>query len=173
MNIQQSILRLVTEPPLDAYGNSLRGCISNQFPQYAILHNHREDGSFLYLYPRVQYRIINGEGLIIGIEEGVSLIQTLEPYLETIALKGNTYPIVRKQFISENVQFDLAGSSNTYGFLHPWLALNEQNYSEYMKLGSRWKRHEFLRRILTGNLLSMAKSLGYIVEQEITVPSMA
>lgn len=71
MNIQQSILRLITEPPLDAYGNSLRGYISNLFPQYAILHNHREDGSFMYLYPRIQYRVTNGEGFIIGREEGV------------------------------------------------------------------------------------------------------
>lgn len=150
MNIQQSILRLVTEPPLDAYGNSLRGYISNQFPQYDILHNHREDGRFLYLYPRVQYRIISGEGLIIGIEEGVSLIQTLGPHMEEIKLKGNTHRIVQKQIISEEVKFGLSESTTFYSFLNPWLALNEKNYSEYMKCSSQRRRHPFLKSILIG-----------------------
>lgn len=172
MVIEQAILRFKTEPPLAGYGNSLRGYIANQFPQYDILHNHKKDGSLLYLYPRVQYRVLEGEGYIVGIEEGVPLIQLLEHEIENITLKGIDYKIIQKQIISGNVQFGVTTSYMNYLFIKPWLALNEHNYQEYMKSGTKDKKEKILNTILTGNILSLSKSLGYVVTEQIKIGSL-
>lgn len=172
MVIEQAILRFKTEPPLAGHGNSLRGYIANQLPQYDILHNHKKDGSLLYLYPRVQYRVLEGEGYIVGIEEGVPLIQLLEHEIENITLKGIDYKIIQKQIISGNVQFGVTTSYINYLFIKPWLALNEQNYQDYMKSGTKDKKVKILNAILKGNILSLSKSLGYVVTEQIKIGSL-
>jgi len=172
LTITQAILKIKTEPLLSEHGNSLRGYIANLFPRYDILHNHKKDGRLLYLYPRVQYRVIEGEGYIIGIEEGVSVIQEIAPLLKVITLKGANYRIIRKQFISEDARFGIVDSSINYSFIKPWLALNEQNYQEYMKSGSRSKREKVLDAVLKGNILSLSKSLGYVVDRQINLTSL-
>jgi len=172
MIIQQIILRLKTDPPLAEHGNTLRGYIANQFPQYDILHNHREDGSLLYLYPRIQYRIINGEGVIIGIEEGTTIIREIEPAIDKLTLKDKSYTVLQKQLISENVSFGLSDTHIAYRFIKPWLALNEQNYHKYITSGNQKKKEAILYNILKGNLLSLAKSFGYIVNKPIEVTSL-
>ncbi len=173
MIIQQTILKTKTDPTLSCHGNTLRGNIASQFPQYDILHNHKKDGNLLYLYPRIQYRTIKGEGLIIGIEEGTSIIRTIEPVLKIFEIKEKKYNIIQKQLISEEVNFGIADCIIKYHFEKPWLALNEKNYSEYNKIKNRNNKDIFLANILVGNLLSISKSLGYIVEKEIIINSLA
>lgn len=173
MIIQQSTLKLKTEPPLSAHGNSLRGYISNQFPQYDILHNHRDGGKFTYLYPRIQYRIIKEEGYIIGIEEGCNLVRLIESKIETVTLKDKIHKISQKQITSEDVQFGITDFVITYSFIKPWLALNEKNYNDFIHARAKKDKDVILKSILAGNLLSISKSLGYIVEQQINVASLS
>ena len=172
MIVEQTIMKITTEPPIKAHGNSLRGYIAHQFPQYDILHNHMKNGKFLYLYPRIQYRTINGEAYIIGLEEGIQVVREIEPQLETIQLKGNTHRVIQKQITFQEVRFGFAGLSIEYSFIKPWLALNEKNHSDYIQLKTKIKRDAFWKNILIGNILSISKSLGYIVEQQIRVDSL-
>lgn len=172
MMIHQITLQLKTEPPLSEHGNCLRGYIAGIFPQYEILHNHRSDGSLLYLYPRVQYRVLNGKGCIIGIEEGVGVVREIEPMINHLNLKGKKYSIGQKQLIVENARFGLNDTCITYHFIKPWLALNGQNYQEYRKTGNKRKKDVLLKNILKGNLLSLAKSMGYIVDKQIEIKSL-
>lgn len=172
MIINQITLQIRTEPSLCEHGNSLRGYIAGIFPQYEILHNHRSDGSLLYLYPRVQYRVLHQEGYIIGIEEGVSVVREIEPMVDHLNLKGKRYSIRQKQITLENVSFGLNDAFVTFHFIKPWLALNEQNYHEYTRTGNKRKRDIILKNILKGNLLSLAKSIGYVVDKQIEVTSL-
>ncbi|MFW9970445.1 MAG: CRISPR-associated endonuclease Cas6 [Candidatus Odinarchaeota archaeon] len=48
----------------------------------------------------------------------------------------------------------------SYKFKSPWLALNKENYIKY-KNSSITERRELLKKILIGNILSMAKHLEY------------
>ncbi|MCL0071136.1 hypothetical protein M1N41_00965 [Thermodesulfovibrionales bacterium] len=169
MIVRHSILKITTMPPIESHGNTLRGCIANRFPQYDILHNHKKDGNLLYIYPRVQFRVIKGEGYIIGIEEGANLQREIEPQIEDIELNGHSHLVAQKQLIFEDVNFGLTDFPCRYRFIKPWLALNERNYSFYKKLRNPKRKEDFLKDILTGNLLSIAKSLGYIVDQKIQV----
>lgn len=173
MIIRQAILKLQTDPLLYEHGNSLRGYISNQFPQYGVLHNHNKDGSFLYFYPRVQYRIIDGMGYLIGIKEGLDTIRLIEPLIDSnIALKGNVYRIKQKQLTFGSAEFGIKSSLSSYCFAKPWLALNERNYQEYIKNENKKGRESLFKDILKGNLLSVSKSLGYVVDKEIEVTSL-
>jgi len=173
MIIKQSVLKLSTDPPIKAHGNVLRGYIANRFPQHEIAHNHRKDGKLLYLFPRVQYRVIGEQGYVIGIGEGASLVRSIEPHIESIELKGSVHRVVEKQIISEDVQFGCSALLFNYCFIDPWLGLNEKNYHRYKKLKLQEDKTRFLKTILKGNLLSMSKGLGYIVEQEIVVKSLS
>ena len=58
MTAKQIILEMTADVELNAHGNSIRGYFAKRFPQFDILHNHKKDGRLLYLYPRIQYRII-------------------------------------------------------------------------------------------------------------------
>ncbi|MBM4146280.1 MAG: hypothetical protein FJ240_08415 [Nitrospira sp.] len=172
MIIKQAILKLHTDTPLAGHGNSLRGYIANQFPQFDMLHNHNKDETLLYLYPRIQYRIIDGIAYLIGIDEGVPLIRLIEEKINSITLKDHDYTIKKKELVSEDSQFGISESLINYCFINPWLALNEKNYHEYMKMGSQRKRYSILRDILKGNLLSLSKSLGYVVDEQIKVATL-
>lgn len=172
MTITQAILKIKTEPRLSEHGNSLRGYIAEQYPQYGILHNHNIDDSLLYLYPRVQYRTIKGDGLIIGLAEGVSIVCDIEPLINMLVLRGHEYSIVHKQLDIDNINFGLVDHPIRYFFMKPWIALNNQNYQEYLKITSKLRRQSLLKNILIGNLLSISKSLGYVADKQIRILTM-
>ncbi len=47
--------------------------------------------------------------------------------------------------------------------------MNEENYQRYQRFGSWEKRRELLKKVLTGNILAVAKGIGYTVPAPITV----
>lgn len=171
MILNHTIVKIQTYQPIKAHGNSLRGYIADKFPQYDILHNHKKDGKLLYLYPRVQYKILNGEAHIIGLEEGVEIVREIEPQIEKIIVNRETYHVRRKQTIFEKIRFSSENYFIKYTFLKPWLALNENNYDHFMELKRATLKDSLLKKILIGNILSISKSLGFIVEQEIKLKS--
>jgi len=169
--LNNTIVKIQTEQPIKAHGNSLRGYIADKFPQYDILHNHKKDGKLLYLYPRIQYKILKGEAYIIGLEEGVEIVREIEPQIEVIMVNSETYHVRRKQSIFEKIRFGPENFFIKYSFLKPWLALNENNYDHFMGLKKTTLKNSLLKKILIGNILSMSKSLGFIVEQKIKLKS--
>jgi hypothetical protein len=169
MIISQATLEIISDSPIEAHGSSVRGYFAHRFPNLEIIHNHKKDGSLLYLYPRIQYRIIKGKAYILGIEEGVDLLKEIEPEIDSLELKGKRYPITQKRLVIQNANLGLASSFITYRFIKPWLALNEENFSHYKQLKTQKGQRKFLENILIGNLLSLSKSIGYIVDGEIKV----
>lgn len=57
-------------------------------------------------------------------------------------------------------------TSFTY-HLRKWLPLNQENYRKYEALDSIVERYAFIERLLTGNILPFAKSMGILFEQRI------
>lgn len=117
MILKQVILKIRTDPPMEAHGNSFRGYISHQFPQYDILHGRTKEGKLLYRYPRIQYRVINKEAYIIGLEEGVQIVREIEPKIETVQVQNNCHRIIQKQIFFEEVNFGSLNSMITYSFI--------------------------------------------------------
>jgi uncharacterized membrane protein YwzB len=79
-----------------------------------------------------------------------------------------TYKIEERQIIEKSQEFGCSDSFMQYMFIVPWIALNEINYDSYIKFDPK-NKVKLLHQILAGNLLSISKSLGYVVLNQIKV----
>lgn len=145
----------------------IRGYLGNLFWDNPYAHQHKPDGSFIYQYPCVQYKIIDGSCLLVSFKEGTELVKKSFHDLQIINIAGKWEEIASKGLESFTISFSILSDHLPYSFLTPWLALNEKNYEKYQKLGSWVKKKELLEKILIGNIISMSKSLGYTVPEPI------
>ena len=164
--INHSILKLKFDRPLDrkAEVKNLRGALANLHPQERLLHQHCEDGKLNYCYPLIQYKIINNEYLLIGIQEGAELLTNLDLVSKTLSLEKEKYTILTEEIELYHISIKVIDSLHRYHFITPWLALNKKNYETYQRLGTNAKRNELLEKILVGNIISMSKGLRYTVQ---------
>ncbi|MDR2967895.1 MAG: hypothetical protein LBU74_08120 [Methanobacteriaceae archaeon] len=166
MKINTAYLILNTDKKVTENSNKVRGYIGNKFKDYPLLHNHYNNENFLYSYPLIQYQVLEGQVSILGIEEGVKTLKDISS--EISELKMDKYYKVNEKIIHEK-EFDVGTSreEHHYKFLSPWLALNTKNYHKYNQINVWKDKKLFLNNILVGNILSMSKSLGIIVNREI------
>lgn len=159
-------LILKTDLKLTASPTKVRGYIGNTFKDYPILHNHYSNDKFLYSYPYVQYKVINGDVLIVGIDEGADLVKKIAPELSVLSLDREY--IITEKLIHEK-EFDIKPSSEEkhYEFITPWMGLNQGNYKKYTNTKSWKDKKEILNKVLVGNLLSMSKGLGIIINKRL------
>ena len=146
----------------------LRGSVASKFPGFSLLHHHIEKDKFLYQYPRIQYKVINGSPMIIGIEEGMDVLKKI--YFDIGELKLNcSYKTNLHSEIEMTVSEEKFGCWDDfveYKFVTPWMALNQKNYDRFIN-NSKENNDRLLESILVGNILSLAKSLGYRIETQI------
>lgn len=142
-------------------GRGLRGCIANILRGNVLVHNHNDSG-LIYSYPRIQYKVIDGEAKIIGLAEGAELLKEM-PTLRTLSL-GKQAVAVEKIELQESTEIiGISNSVEKYHFLTPWLALNEKNYQQYLRSGNNYQRKKLLEKVIIGNIISMAKGLNFTV----------
>ena len=170
MNLKTLVLVLKTEK-IKEDAAKLRGYIANRFKEYPILHHHIEEADYLYTYPRVQYKIIEGTPLILGIEEGATVLKKILDDITELKLGKSKYKVESIQMTQMNAEFGPCRENRHYKFLTHWLALNPANYERYKEISNWREKKEFLNGILVGNLLSMCKSLDYVVTSKLYVHS--
>lgn len=170
MMFDTAVLILNTDRPVKEPVAKLRGFIGDQFPDYSLLHHHVEDG-YLYTYPKVQYKIIEGAPLMIGIDEGAKVLKEISGDIKRLELGKSIYRVSSKQINEQEAEIIPQRIMYDYRFLTPWFALNEKNYSTFTKIESFREKKLFLNNILVGNLLSMCKGLGIIVNTRLHVHS--
>lgn len=173
-NLSKNILGCVAslyfdkpEATSDFQSKDLRGAIAGLYPNEILLHQHTEDGTVKYNYPLVQYKNVQGNCMLVGIENGAKLISNLNLVGETIELSHEKYRVLKKDVSLQESLYGITKTISFYSFLTPWLALNERNYEQYQKLENWAKKKEFLGKILIGNIISMSKGLGYTVPEPI------
>lgn len=170
MKIKSSYLVLKTDKPINDSPSRLRGYIGTRFKEYPLLHNHLEEAGYLYTYPKIQYKIIGDQACILGIEEGAQLIKEISDQTDNLVLGSNVYSIDEKVLYQKESEIKTSKKIQ-YNFISPWVALNTKNYSSY-NLIDNWKDKKiFLNNILIGNILSMCKGLGIIVNRKLYVHS--
>ncbi len=169
MRLKLLRLTLRSDKPLEAAvaAAELRGFFATRFNEYALLHQHVAD-KLIYRYPRIQYKIVNGEAMILGIEEGVDVLKAIYDRYDELLLGDTRYTVLERELTIKEYDFGVSGELLSYKFVTPWLALSQRNYQRYVKL-NRDDRRELLRRTLIGNILSASKSLGYFVTEQIKV----
>jgi len=162
------------------YGHKLRGFFANNFKEI-LFHNHYQDGTLRYGYPLIQYKIIDNKPFILGLNEGGDLIKEHFLDIDKLVLGDKEYisPCsklsVNKETLIINKDYDMP--IYKYIFITPWLGLNQENYDIYKEKyinACNKEKTQFFKSIITGNILSFAKGIGWWIEEKITVvPSLS
>lgn len=149
--------------------HKLRGYFGNLFKEHSpILHNHMESGEQAYQYPLVQYKVINGMPVLIGLDKGARLLVDLFLQIRELKVDGETYPVNQKNIGGKKVELRVDNDLHEYEFQTLWMPLNQANHREYVNGGNNEKK-DLLKSILTGNILSFYKSFDYRVDKQIMV----
>jgi len=167
MQIRTFILSFDSSRLIENRVDLLRGYFGRRFEEYVLMHHHRGYNSFLYSYPLVQYKMLNGKAIVIGIQEGADVLNKIYKDVNVIDVNGIKYEIFERNISLGNFDYEYGDKTTLYSFLTPWLALNGENYEKYRGLGSWQKKKELLEKILVGNIISMSKGLGYTVPEPI------
>ena len=88
---------------------ALRGFFGNFFSEIVEFHNHLDQITFNYQTPNIQYRVIDGNLSILGINEGGDiLLQSIDKVkLEQIILEGIDNKILEKYQEYEETEIEL------------------------------------------------------------------
>lgn len=147
-----------------------RGAVINALPSDSsvLFHNHTQESGFVYRYPYIQYKRINGQAAIFCISDGIDAIsEFFQNKPQTLNL-GDNQITTDIESISPKQLLLQTWNQEFYYHLRKWVALNSENYKQYLEIESLTDRITFLERILIGNLLSFAKGLNVEITKEIT-----
>ena len=165
MNLKILRLALHSDAPMRGASGQLRGFFATSFNEYALLHQHITD-RLIYKYPLIQYKMLQGSPLILGINEGAEVLKEIYDKFDEIKLGESSYSILERGVILKSEEFGCAQEIYSYRFASPWLALSQENYPKYRDASGQ-ERRDLLRRILVGNILSASKGLGYVAKEHI------
>ena len=166
MNLKTLTLTLNSDRPVEENAAKLRGFFATRFTEYALLHQHIDVDKLIYKYPRIQYKILEGAAIVLGIEEGAEVLKEIYDKYDEITLGESAYTIVERGITIKEAEFGISPEILSYEFITPWIALSQHNYQRYLK-SKREARRELLRRTLIGNILSASKGLDYVVLDDI------
>lgn len=170
MKIEKTEIWITCERPLlfDTLrdGRAIRGFFGNLYKNRPEFHGHKGN-ELIYKHPLIQYKIFDGSALVVGLKEGAYLLKAM-PKLENFEIYHEKYPILKQNIISNVIPFGLTTGMIRYSFVTPWIALNEENYENYLILRKKIEGADtLLERILVGNILSMSKAFGYEVKGKV------
>lgn len=142
----------------------VRQFLVETFPMYERLHNHIDD-KFRYEYPNIQFKIIDDKVNIIILTDNINKKHMLHDIFFNINHFNINSRVVNVNKSIEIIETDIGESDKffTYKFLSPWMGLNQENYKLYNSMNN-FERQKFLNKILWGNLHSVSKGFGYIIE---------
>ncbi len=165
MNLKILRLTLHSDAPMRGDAAKLRGFFATSFNEYALLHQHVTD-KLIYRYPLIQYKMLGGSPLVLGINEGAEVLKEIYDKFDEIRLGESSYSIMERGVTLKSEEFGCAPEIYSYRFATPWLALSQENYPKYRDASGQ-ERRELLCRLLVGNILSASKGLGYVATQHI------
>ena len=148
--------------------HKFRGFVGNLFKKHDLIHNHDlETGKVIYRYPLIQFKLIDNTPAIIAItDRAVKIFTEIFMNLDKINIDGIEIAVFEKDLKVEETDFGYSDETFMYEFITPWLGLNQNNYKKYESAKSNDEKQENLKRILTGNILSMSKSLDYRLRED-------
>lgn len=152
--------------------HKVRGYFSRQFAQFDLLHNHEVNSDkVIYRYPAVQFKIHDCLAIHAYKGEGIEVLKELFLEAENIVIEDRVLTVNSKEIEVREVEFGEDDETYVYEFVTPWIALNQQNYRDFLSLETDIERREKLHAILINNIISFCKFAGYTVESRLAVKS--
>jgi hypothetical protein len=172
-NIRTLLVTFHHDGPMFPIG-AFRGAIVEKVGrQHAIFHNHEDDGTSVYRYPLIQYKRFKGQPALFCIGEGVDEIHRLfmRPDWE-LDILGDQVRLRVDRLDLKTHPVKLNGRLHSFR-VRDWQGLNRDNHARFHAARNALQQKEMLERILTGNLLSFAKGIGWQIEGRVVaeVPS--
>ena len=146
----------------------IRGYFANKYNEIEQMHNHK-DNKFIYRYPHIQYKVLNNNPVLLGIEDGAKIIQENDIFLDDVIKIGQQeFESNQREISFKKVKLGVSDEIIKYKFITPWLALNQNNIKKYTA-ADLIEKEEILKRVLIGNILSFSKGMDYTVDKTIKV----
>ncbi|MDZ7899257.1 MAG: CRISPR-associated endonuclease Cas6 [Arcicella sp.] len=141
--------------------HKLRGFFGNLFREHSVLlHNHfQETDKFRQGYTLVQYKVLDHLPTLMGLGEGADLLVDLFMKMKHLEIDGQFYELMAKNIKHQQVEIGLSNTLYEYRFENLWMALNQNNYREFMK-ASADEQNKMFDRILKNNLLAFLNGMG-------------
>jgi hypothetical protein len=152
-------LSLVPVNPMQFSITEFRSYLTGKLGEYTALHKDTASG-FIYRYPAVQCKQIKNSLIALGISQGADFLFGHTRGLIEISQGTSSCTILERDTAIRTEEFG-TGPLQTYEFLTPYLALNQQNQKKFYTLKGKAERDAFMHRILINNLEMLAKSLDY------------
>jgi len=133
-----------------------------------LFHNHSPEGN-IYRYPKIQYKLINGNASLLCVEEGIEGIQDFFSRTDwKLQIEKQ-----KKEIKVENIkvhQHRVAVWENWFDYrITNWLPLNQDNYIKFKALEDLTEKISFLEKIMQSNILSFLQGIDLYVDEKIEV----
>ena len=162
VTLETSLLTWHTDRPIKEDANKLKGYICNMFRDYSIFSNHYGCRD-LRTDSRVQYKVINGVGYILGIKEGAEAIKMLS-YINELHLENSIYK-VRPTFCDKEETIAETDELVQYDFTSAYLPYGKKNYEIFRSLKGRQEKKYFINNLLVNHILTLCKWYGLDVDK--------
>lgn len=135
-----------------------------------LAHNHVGSEGYRYAYPLIQYKRLRGCAAAVFIGRGVESAGKLVSLPRVVVNLGKRR--VGLEVSSYDVCKTKVGVTSGLAYLYDvtcWAPFNEGNVVRFRKLKTDLEKRDFLESILVGNILSMFKGIGLVVNERIVV----
>lgn len=141
----------------------LRGFMAHHFSDIIEFHNHKDELSFNYKSSIIQYRVINGELSILGVEKGADLLLEHCQNINELEICGEKISVIPETKVSFS-NLEIADRPiYRYKFDSLWFALNSENYMRFLN------GELSLERQLANNIIEFFKMCGIWADKQIIV----
>ncbi len=140
---------------------AFRGAVAQKAGlEHTLFHNHAGTG-FRYSYPLIQYKRLGTNPLIVCLGEGVDAVHHFFGQRDwTLNLGRHTLEMKIQRLDLQTYTMQVWDRPTTYQ-LHNWVALDQDSYSDYQREPSLASKIHLLETKLVGNLISLAKGIGW------------
>jgi hypothetical protein len=170
MEIEVRELHLLGNAAFPGSGSDLRRSITAIFRDNPLFHNHKPGGSYQYSAPRIRYLVDQGTPKLISIGAGNhELERVYELFAEShlqLDVRGNSFLAREAVLVSRNARLGIVKDGVAYRSITPWLAFNSKNSGKFNLLNKE-KKKDFLSRLFTANIISLAKNLDFWVPDKV------
>lgn len=166
MKLKIFILTFSSSKRIIGTSKQMQGFFSEKFPNYPLLNQH--DGEkYIFRYPLIQCKMINGP-MLVGINEGVETMKQIFDQFDEIKLGNNKYKILQKNIYIDEHEFGISDKIHLYRFATPLMALDSGNFEKFYNLRNHKEVEEVLtKRINTYIVDHMSRELGYRVPRRL------